>query len=104
MALTINEKVNIIYDKLNTKYNRFCEQLTNLFLFIVASFVAYSILYLDSFHGLPIRIFLNKIIVCILIFLIPFIIFGTLLVIFLVQTGLKLNRLLKNYNIKCNVS
>lgn len=47
MKLTAKEKLPIKYDKLNTKYNRLWEQSTNIILFIIASIVAYSIVYIQ---------------------------------------------------------
>ena len=51
---TIEFKLPIIYDFLNTKHNRICEQLTSIFLFILASVIAYCFLYLQSFKFLTI--------------------------------------------------
>ena len=98
MSSDANKQIK--YDKINTKYNRLWEQLTNMSLFIVASFIAYSIAYLQD-NTVSITVFLTKIIIPLLIVLsILSLTFGILLTL-LVQTGKKLHDFLKSNAIKC---
>ena len=96
-------KIQITYDKINTKYNRLYEQTTNIILFILASAVAYSILYigyaLDRTTDLTIVI--NKLITPIIFTIIAPLIIVTILITLLILTGINLHKFLKEENLIC---
>lgn len=93
--------LQIKYDKLNSKYNRLYDQLTNIGLFVLASIVAYSIAYMEycKDNNPEITIFLTKLIIPIaLLILIIAPIIGALITS-IVSTGLRLHILLKDEKI-----
>lgn len=98
MSSDVNKQIK--YDKINTKYNRLWEQLTNMSLFILASFVAYSIAYLQD-NTINVAVFLTKIIIPLLVVLIFLTLTFGILLTLLVQTGKKLHDFLKSNKINC---
>jgi hypothetical protein len=69
MSLTIEDKVPIRFERLNSKYNRLWDQLTNICIFVFGSLVAYSIAYIDYCLGNSpeIALFLSRIIIPLII-------------------------------------
>lgn len=90
-------RIQLQYDKLNTKYNRLYEQLTSISLFVFASFVAYSIAYVGFTAGWV--LFFHSIFFPILLVLIPLAITFGILTTLLARTALQLHDLLKHYTI-----
>lgn len=76
-----NLRIQIKYDKLNTKYNRLWEQVTNIGLFVLASVIAYSIAYLQyNVENKTVLLFLKQVIIQLVIIALPIIlIFGSFL-------------------------
>ena len=101
MSWTIKEKVPILYDKLNSKYNRIWEQLTNIGLFILASFIAVYITYIQyvTDKSLDITIFLTKVLLILIPLLLIVAVCSAILLTLLISTGFRLYHLLKKYKI-----
>ena len=101
MSLPVNERLQIKYDKLNTKYNRLWEQTTNISLFILASVVAYSIAYTQYIMQNPLKwgLFLGRLIIPMLSILTPVVVVLTILLTLLFVTGREVHRLVDNYKV-----
>lgn len=99
--ISYSDKITLRYDKLNTKYNRLWEQVTNIGLFILATIIAYSIAFIEYITDNPLRwrIFLDNLMVPGLITLLPVIIVFTILGTLLVITGKEVHTLLKKHKI-----
>lgn len=94
-------KLQIRYDKLNTKYNRIWEQLTNIGLFVLASFIALAIAYVqyNLDYRLSFNAFLIKIIWLIIGIAVLISIISGCLFTLLVLTGRDLHSLLRKNKI-----
>lgn len=101
MRLTINDKFWVRHDKVNSKYNRLWEQTSNIFLFILASLVAYSIAYIQFVMENPLRwgIFLGKLIFPLLFILVPVSIILTILITLLIITGKEVHSIVESNRI-----
>lgn len=92
-------RIGIKFDRLNSKYNRLWEQLTNLFIFVFASFVAYSVLYLGNFTYTPFSIFLTKCLIHLVILVFPIVILFSIISTTLYFTKKEINIILRKYKI-----
>lgn len=102
MNATFDTRLQLKYDKINTKYNRLWAQVTDIVLFVLTSFVTYSAAYIGyTLLGNPglITVFLIKL----LSILLPLVIvvalaFGSLVTL-LISTGKELHILLNKNKI-----
>lgn len=99
--LNYSSKQFMKYDKLNTKYNRLWEQVTNLFVYIFGALVAYSIAYLEFLLNNPKEwtLIINNLVLPIAITLIPIAIITTILCTLLCITGKEVHDILKQHKI-----
>ena len=98
--IDLPNKLPIRYDKINTKYNRLWEQLTNMVLFIFAALIVDTVLYVEySLNNLPASIFLSKATLPTMLLLLPVILLTTSIFTLLVTTRSELNKFLKDYKI-----
>lgn len=99
MSFSLDDSLRfqLYYDKLNTKYNRLYEQLTSISLFVLASFVAYSIAYAQFTLGWI--LFVNKLFFPTLLALIPLALAFGILTTLLVRTAVLLHDLLREQRV-----
>jgi len=93
-------KIQLKYDKINTKYNRLWEQFTNFTLFFFASLMAYAIPYIEyKMENLSASIFISNSILIIVVLLLPIMMMASMLFAFLISVRSELNSLLREHNI-----
>ena len=99
--LNYSTKQWIKYDKLNTKYNRLWSQVTNLFVYIFASLVAYSIAYLQFLLGnkIELTIIISKLIMPIAFTIFPVAVLFAILSTFLYIAGKEVHIVLSKHRI-----
>ena len=92
-----DEKINLTFERYNSKYNRIWEQLTNIILFTFASIVAYLIAFL-GYKNEPEYITIFTSVTYILLVMFIFIAFGMgILITHLVNCGKKVHSIEKTY-------
>ena len=95
-----DERIKLTFDRLNSKYNRIWEQLTNITLFTLASIVAYLISFL-GYKNEPYYIIIFTRVTYILLTMFAFITFGAgMLITHLVNCGKKVHFISKQYGIE----
>ena len=94
-------QLSIKYDKINTKYNRLWEQVTNIALFLLAALVAYSIASIQYINENPLKwtAFMNSLLVPLVLLLVPVILILAILLALLILTGKDLHHFLNKQKI-----